>query len=169
MRELAGRTLDLALIAGRSTDEVAERLYHAAGWRARLHLLDAFLRARLAAAPLPSPAVAWAWQRLVASGGRVRIEDLPRAAGWSRKQQALRFALEIGARPKTVARILRFGRARRAILRGAAPRDWAGFALDCGYADQAHLIREFQALAGATPRAYAKLDHLPVTNLQDRP
>ena len=166
MQELAGRTVDLRLVAGRSADELAERLHHAAGWRARFALLDGFVRRRLAAAPLPSPAVARAWQQLVASGGRVRIGEIARAIGWSRKQQALRFAREIGLGPKTVARILRFARARRAILGGAG--DWAGLALDCGYADQAHLIREFQALAGATPRAYAQLDHLPVTNLQDR-
>jgi len=169
MSELAGRTVDLALVAGRSTDELAERLDDAAGWTARFRLLDAFVRRRLALAPAPSAAVERAWQRLVASGGLVRIGDLARELGWSRKQQAQRFALEIGVPPKTVARILRFGRARRALLNGAAGRDWAGLALDWGYADQAHLIREFQALAGATPRAYARLDHLPVTNLQDGP
>ena len=153
MRELAGRTVDLALVAGRSADELAERLYDAAGWPSRFRILDAFVRRRLARAPSPSATVEWAWQRLVASGGLVRIGDLARELGWSRKQQAQRFATEIGAPPKTVARILRFARARRAILSGAAAGDWAGLALDWGYADQAHLIREFQALAGATPRA----------------
>jgi AraC-like DNA-binding protein len=33
---------------------------------------------------------------------------------------------------------------------------WATFARDCGYADQAHLIREFRALTGLTPRTYAR-------------
>jgi AraC-like DNA-binding protein len=162
MAELAG-THDLALVAGRSADLLAERLYHAAGWGARLQLLDAFVRRRLAAAPLPPAAVLHAWQRLVASGGRVRIEALAREIGWSRKQQAVRFAAEIGAPPKTVARILRFRQARRAIIGGAS--DWAGLALECGYADQAHLIREFRTLAGATPRQYAQLE--PMTMVQE--
>ena len=165
MEELAGRTVDLRLVAGRAADELAERLHHAAGWRARFALLDAVIRARLAAAAPPPPAIAWAWQQLVASGGRVRIGHLAREIGWSRKHQAVRFTREVGLGPKTVERILRFARARRAFLGGAG--DWAGLALDCGYADPAHLIREFQALAGATPRAYAQLDRLPVTNLQD--
>jgi AraC-like DNA-binding protein len=159
MRELAGRTLDLALVAGRGADLLRERLHHTPGWPARFVLLDDCVRRRLAAAPFPSPEIAWAWHRLAASGGRVRIGALARELGWSRKHQAARFALEIGAPPKTVARILRFARARRIILGGAAGCDWAGLALDCGYADQAHLIREFQALAGATPRRYASLDH----------
>ncbi len=169
MRELARRTVDLDLVAGRATDELAERLYLAAGWPARFALLDAFVRRRLAQAPPPSPAIAWAWQQLVASGGQVRIGRLARELGWSRKHQAERFAVEIGAPPKTVARILRFARTRRLILGGNAGHDWAGLAIDCGYADQAHLIREFRTLAGASPVRYARdAGSQLVTNLQDQ-
>jgi AraC-like DNA-binding protein len=168
MRELAGRTVALERVAGRAVDALADQLYHAAGWEARFRLLDDVVRRRLAAAPAPAPAIAWAWQKLVASGGRVRIDALARELGWSRKHQAQRFALEIGAPPKTVARILRFAHARRAILTGPAARDWAGRALDWGYADQAHLIREFRALAGTTPARYAAgADGPEVTNHQD--
>jgi AraC-like DNA-binding protein len=48
--------------------------------------------------------------------------------------------------------------ARRWIdARAQAPRiDWAGLAAEWGYADQAHLIREFRAMAGVTPRDYAR-------------
>jgi hypothetical protein len=81
MQEIACRTVDLRLVAGRGSDELAERLYCIAGWRGRFALLDAFVRRRLAAAPLPSPAVAWAWQQRVASDGRLRIGELARSAG----------------------------------------------------------------------------------------
>ena len=33
---------------------------------------------------------------------------------------------------------------------------WPDLAVDCGYYDQAHLIHEFQQLAGLTPAAYVK-------------
>jgi AraC-like DNA-binding protein len=34
--------------------------------------------------------------------------------------------------------------------------DWAGLAADWGDADQAHLIREFRAMAGVTPADYVR-------------
>ena len=97
--------------------------------------------------------------RLAGSAGRIRVAALAAEIGWSRKHLAERFAIEIGAGPKTAGRILRFARARRAIDRHARAGDqldWAGLAADWGYADQAHLIREFRAMAGATPADYLR-------------
>jgi AraC-like DNA-binding protein len=56
----------------------------------------------------------------------------------------------VGLAPKALARTLRFQNALRLAGRGLS-RSWSGIAAECGYADQAHLIREFRALSGATP------------------
>ena len=48
--------------------------------------------------------------------------------------------------------MVRFQRVQTA-SRVQAP-NWADIAADCGYADQAHLVREFQALAGMAPGAW---------------
>jgi AraC-like DNA-binding protein len=156
MRELAAQTVALEQVG--AFDDLLERLYDAPGWAARFALLDRFVRARLAAARPPSSSIAWAWRQLAASSGRVRVGALAREIGWSRKHLAQRFSLEVGAGPKTVGRILRFAGARRSIDAGVAARrmDWAGLAFEWGYADQAHLIREFRAMAGVTPADYVR-------------
>jgi AraC-like DNA-binding protein len=156
MRDLAGQTVALDGI-GRF-EELTCRLYDARGWAARFALLDRFVRQRLGAARAPSSPIAWAWRQLAASAGRVRVGALAREIGWSRKHLAERFSIEVGARPKTAGRILRFAGARRSIDAGirVGPMDWADLAADWGYADQAHLIREFRAMAGVTPADYVQ-------------
>jgi AraC-like DNA-binding protein len=156
MRDLAGQTVALDGV-GRF-EELTGRLYEARGWATRFALLDRFVRQRLGAARAPSSPIAWAWRQLAASAGRVRVGALAREIGWSRKHLAQRFSIEVGARPKTAGRILRFAGARRSIDAGIriGPMDWADLAADWGYADQAHLIREFRAMAGVTPADYVQ-------------
>jgi AraC-like DNA-binding protein len=170
MGELAGQTVALDQVG--AFDALIGRLHDAPDWGTRFARLDAFVRRRLAAAAPASPAIAWAWRKLVATDGLVRIGALAAEIGCSRKHLAQRFAIAVGAGPKTVGRILRFGAARRAIDAKPAGRvDWADLAGAWGYADQAHLIREFRALAGVTSVDYLRDSRFralnQVTNLQD--
>lgn len=153
MSALSGHVLALEELLGDDAPRLVEALAAACDWSRRFAVLDTFVRVRLASAPAASPQVLWAWRRLRASHGRVRIARLADELGWSRKHLARRFEAEIGRPPKTVARILRFERVN-GLIAGAAAPDWAALAYDCGYADQAHLIREFRRFAGTTPRAF---------------
>ena len=56
--------------------------------------------------------------------------------------------------PKRYARVLRFTALLPQLVR-CGPRDWADIPAGSGYCDQSHLNREFRALAGMTPNAYA--------------
>ena len=157
MGELANRGADLAdLLPG--AGELAERLYEAPGWPARLALLEAYIERHVAEAPPVPREVEWSWQRLLASSGAVPVSSLAEEVGWSRRHLAERFRRHVGLPPKALARILRFERAAERLRRGAGLADAA---LDSGYYDQAHFNRDFKAFAGVTPTEYR------VTSVQD--
>jgi transcriptional regulator GlxA family with amidase domain len=79
--------------------------------------------------------------------------------GWSHRRLIARFRDQIGLTPKLLARIIRFDHAVTA-LRASPVRGLAELAFECGYADQAHLNREFRELAGTSPTEFraARLD-----------
>ncbi|MCX5236478.1 helix-turn-helix transcriptional regulator [Streptomyces prunicolor] len=84
-----------------------------------------------------------------------RVTDFAHAEGLSVRLLQRLFAAYVGVGPKWV--ILRY-RIHEALERAGAeePVDWAGLAADLGYADQAHLVRDFTATVGVTPTAYAQ-------------
>jgi AraC-like DNA-binding protein len=139
------------------------RLADLPDWTSRFARLDDVLLRRLdASAARPDPEVTWAWRRLVRSAGRVTVRELAEDTGWSRRHLLTRFRGQVGLTPKPAARVLRFQRAARllvpaAVYDGAAVPPVASIAdvaATCGYADHAHLVREFRALAGCTPTEY---------------
>jgi AraC-like DNA-binding protein len=149
MREIASRMVDLDDLSDHGMNELRQRLGDEPDWGPRFDLVEAFLIDRLARGPRPDAAVARAYGQILSSGGGRRVTDIAQSLGWSRKHLNQRFREEIGLGPKAVARMARFNR----VLAMAADREgsWADIAADCGYADQAHLVREFRDFAGASP------------------
>jgi AraC-like DNA-binding protein len=94
--------------------------------------------------------------RLRASGGNISIERLAFACGLSRRQFERRFGERVGLSPRLFGRIVRFQRA----FRHLGTDSGAAIAARCGYADQAHLVREVRRFAGQTPTALAAADGL---------
>jgi transcriptional regulator GlxA family with amidase domain len=97
----------------------------------------------------------------------VKVRDLARRVGLSQRQFIQRFTSEVGLTPKLYGRVRRFQRARELVRKAAEP-DWAAVALECGFFDQSHLIRDFGEFSGLSPAAYLHqkskhvlLNHVP--------
>jgi AraC-like DNA-binding protein len=176
-------TLDLEgdEVLGRFAAELQDRVRAAASWADRFAVLDGLLTARAGLtgavppgpqrsfsrpAPFPqhtgpmdarhliAPEVAHAWRTLLATRGAMSVAELAQETGWSTRHLDNRFRAEIGLTPKAAARVIRFDRARRMLMRrvsqGGSPA-LADLAVAGGYYDQAHLAREFRGLAGCPP------------------
>ncbi|HET9658513.1 MAG TPA: AraC family transcriptional regulator [Kineosporiaceae bacterium] len=94
-----------------------------------------------------------------------RPEQLAAAAGVSVRTLQRLFAEYVGASPAWVIRrwrVIEAAERARADRAGSGGPDgthaagtWAEIAAELGYSDQAHLVREFRAVLGTTPAAYA--------------
>jgi len=153
--DLANEVPPLDALVDPELATLPDRLAADPDWPTRFDRVEAFLGARLLdpARRLPDPEVVHAWRLLQRSAGGITVGDLAAETGWSRRHLLSRFGSQIGLSPKTTARVLRFERASRAALSGTPLAEVAAV---CGYADQAHLNREFRALAGTTPRAFVQ-------------
>lgn len=91
---------------------------------------------------------------LIAKGPPSSVALIPwlcRALHMSERSLRRRFDENFGYGPKTLDRILRYQRFRR-LYAASSGTPTALLALDAGYADQAHLVRESRRLTGLTPR-----------------
>jgi len=133
-------------------DDLSGRLEEQRSTEARLAVLEAALIARVAKAspsdPLVEAGVAW-----LAASLTGRIGELRRSAGVSERQLRRRFDAAVGYGPKTLARILRLQRTLALYRAWGGGPGLAGLAAEAGYADQAHMSRDFADLAGAPPGA----------------
>jgi len=153
MTELSSRIVDLDLLWPNAA-ALHERLALEPSVRARFMILELELRGRLRRAASTSPLLAQeAIRRMAVAGPGMRIRDLAAALGLGERRLLRRFDAEVGLGPKALHRLLRF---RRVIdLLGAVREpDWPSIALECGYFDQPHLIRDFRGFAGIPPESY---------------
>jgi AraC-like DNA-binding protein len=94
--------------------------------------------------------------RITADPGLRRVGQLAELSGLSERRLQRLFADYVGVSPKWVMRRARLHEAAlRVEAEGPASVDWATLAADLGYADQAHLSRDFTATVGLPPSRYA--------------
>lgn len=157
--EVAAIVVDLQDLMGSFATELTDRLRAATTWPERFAVLDHVLARAQTEARAPAPELGEAWRRITETGGTIEIGQLAGEVGWSRRHLAQTFRSELGLSPKTVARIVRFERAKnliRSLPRTTSPPGRPSFGLAdiaavCGYFDQAHLTRDFRDLAGCSP------------------
>ena len=92
--------------------------------------------------------------RINADPGLLRVAALAEDLGMSERRLQRLFTEYVGVPPKWVMRRARLLEAARRVDDGEAV-DWATLAVDLGYADQAHLTRDFTETLGMPPARYA--------------
>jgi AraC-like DNA-binding protein len=150
LEQLTGRTADTRDLWGADGRRIEDAVTDARSLGERLEALERFLDARRDRLRAVSGRLSAAVAFVLARRGRASVDAIAAFAGCSPRQLERDFRARVGLSPKGLSRIARFQNVLRlSRARGRAP--WAEIAARCGYADQAHLIREFRDLAGVSP------------------
>ena len=150
MWELVGREFCLQSL-GFECPLLQEQLSEAMSLLQRLQLIDSWLQQESVRLKAERGLV----QRLlpVMSLGANSIEDLSSQSALSRRQLERKFQQQVGLSPVKLKQLIRIKQARLLISQSPAS-SLTQIALDTGFYDQAHFIRQFQQITQQTPGEY---------------
>lgn len=148
--ELAGATVELAQLWGPAADRVLDRL-HTAPPDQREPLLRGLIRDCVARSrDVGDAADLW---RLATERGLTPAQ-LALESGWSTRHLRRLLLAQAGMSPGTITRLARFERSLTDVRRKGA--SLAAAAARNGYADQAHLSRDWRTLLGMSPTEFLR-------------
>lgn len=153
-RSLTGRVLPVEALLGDEGRRLTEAMSRARGDAEAIAAATPWLLERLAAAQAdPQVQLARAAAaRILADRDLTRVDALAAALGVTPRTLQRAFSSQIGVSPKWVIRRYRMHEALHQASQGDEI-DWASLALDLGYFDQAHFVRDFKATVGVPPTA----------------
>ena len=152
VHEVFDQAVPLSELWGPAVADLLDRLAQARTFAERALQVQAFLLTRLRAG---DALCEWAAERLYRQPAGTRIQQLADRAGLGRRQFEKRFSAAMGMPPVRFRRLARFQQVAKHLHLAPATRDLQ-VALDAGYFDQPHFIREFRDVVGMTPQTYRR-------------
>jgi AraC-like DNA-binding protein len=153
--ELLDTHASLQDIWGRGALEIRERISAQRTDARRLQILQDALLSRLVRRPERHPAVLSALDYFRRNPSRPIVGNVAREVGLSNRRFIDVFNFQVGVKPKLFLRIQRFQRVLQKVHLLPVV-DWGQLALEQGYFDQSHLIRDFVAFSGISPADYLR-------------
>jgi AraC-like DNA-binding protein len=162
LSELTDQIPSLDCILNGRTANLEERINLASSFRERIMIMESVLSGLMDEKALSDThsgehRACMAAERIAETDGCISIDELVNEFGLSSRHLGRQFLNTVGIGPKLLARIFRFQKVFRALSHQTV--NWSAIAYDCGYYDQAHLIRDFREFAGQNPTGYLEGEH----------
>ena len=158
--EFSDKTVDCRDVWGSSVRLLEERIREAWGPSQKIKVVETFLLGFLEEQQPPGKTfegIGAAVRLMQCSGGVLPIETIALAVGMSARHLERQFKAIVGLSPKSLQRLVRFQNALQLTRKGQT--QGARIAIDGGYYDQAHFIRDFKTFTGHSPSAYSDEAH----------
>ncbi|MBP1995776.1 helix-turn-helix transcriptional regulator [Paenibacillus eucommiae] len=119
-------------------------------------IAEFFIRERLPEPDIHVDFINTIIQCVISDRSIVKVDDIVNRFPISTRQLQLLFRQYVGISPKWIIQRYRLHEAVEKMTNGNIP-DWPKLALDLGYYDQAHFIKDFKSIIGKSPEEYIKL------------
>jgi AraC-like DNA-binding protein len=153
--KLSDTTAPLHDVFGAEGVDLARAILAESADLSRINVVEDFLRARRPEPDENVPLVREIVYAVAKDRAILKVEDLADRYGLNKRTLQRLFARYVGASPKWVIQRYRLHEAAEQLSAGASVSQ-ATVALNLGYSDQAHFIRDFKAVVGISPAAYAR-------------
>lgn len=151
--ELANKFIDAEAVFSGEINLVNERLSSTDSHLEMIEIVEIFLYYLVSRSKYEVRPVDKVSQYLLQQPKNVNLDWLATEACLSRKQFYRKFVEKMGVSPKMYTRIIQFDHAVK--IKNAQPhKDWLSIAIELGYYDYQHLVRDFKEFTKMTPVAF---------------
>lgn len=150
MTEFLNQNIDAELILGSKIKIVNDQLANTASYEKMIQIIETFLLKRIQLINQYVHPVDKIGQLILENPQDFSLDQFASKACLSASQLDRRFVQQVGVPPKYFARICRFSQAL--IMKEKTPlMSWFSIAMENGYTDYQHLVRDFKEFSGRTP------------------
>ncbi|HEY4288683.1 MAG TPA: AraC family transcriptional regulator [Puia sp.] len=147
----AGKLKDKIIPLTDISNSLYESIFSAPAINKKIALAEAFFNKL---SPTADPLITASLDYIIKQQGQVTIDQLISFTGLHPRQLERKFTTSIGLSPKKFSGITRMHLFLKQLRQEKLSLTQCAY--ECGYYDQAHLIREFRQITGLTPSQYQK-------------
>ena len=156
MEQTVNKGLDAADFWGTEVTDIVQLLRKAVSYDSMIEIISSFIDRKFDNACRPEEPIDNIAIRMLDPQTDHTLEQWASLACLSLRQFERNFVTRVGISPKLFIRITRFEYAMK-VKNESPDKSWAGIALECGYTDSSHLLKEFKEFAEFPPgRFYLK-------------
>ena len=155
---------DMESVLGADFGDLCNRLCEAPNWKTSVALTSDYLLRSLRKKSIDLNYVNRAAEIIRTRGGAIVMDELSDEVCISRRQLEREFSNKLGITPKHYMRLLRVNEVHRQLML-KNELNLLDVSYFCGYADQAHFIREFKSFTGYSPKIFLRKRHEFIVNV----
>lgn len=163
--ELTNQMVDLDRLSKTLGPAFEDRMMNSNSTRERIQVAESFILRRLQQKHMHRLPVVEAMKLVLHARADLKVKELSSLFSISERQLQRQFVRYTGFTPQQFLRISRFQKALH--LYGSDGMRLTDIALECGYTDQSHFIRDFKQFSGISPKKYFK-EKIPYATFNPR-